>query len=206
MWSTNPSGAPYAGGYHLLVRQVSKLLCGFLQSYGCPLAACHKPLTLCFLRPSPWLVDSHHNKPSTGNNLRCSQSYVKAIGSTIFCFSPPHAWKSPCSSTRYVCAEDISRFHIFQQLSHMLPITLSSIRGRFQSSNLFPQTRSPRLKKASFGISVTHVRTATVPSSLWRNNVLGMFVQILVCPEVRPRPPTFLSSSSSGPSISFWPQ
>ena len=91
MLSRSPSGAPepkkitcsFAVSPNCKVRS----LFGFLQSYGCPHAPHHQPLTLCCLRlclHGWWTL--HPKRSSTRDNPQCSQT-CGSDGSSSFCFS-----------------------------------------------------------------------------------------------------------------------
>ena len=82
--SPPPFGAPFIG--KTICSSVVFPNCKFdsfspisFQSYGGPCAPNHQqPILLC-LFVSPWLMDTHHKKTATKNNLPCSQTYVNVM-------------------------------------------------------------------------------------------------------------------------------
>ena len=77
--SHSPSGAPYAGITRCSFVGSPHCNAKNLLSFTSHAAPLRQPLMLILLPLSPWSVDTHIKKSSTGNNLQCSQSHVNAM-------------------------------------------------------------------------------------------------------------------------------
>ena len=80
--SHSPNWCPVSTEHHLLTHCVTKWQSKQPVRFPpvlrrCPHAPHYQPLILFCFRLSPWLVDTHHKKSSTRNNLQCSQTSVK---------------------------------------------------------------------------------------------------------------------------------
>ena len=113
---------------------------GVLQSYGCPQAPQaphHQPLMRFFFRFSPWLLDTHHKKPSTGNTLQCSQTLVEMVAPlpSVFSHDMSEEVRGPPHGT---LDEDISRLLVFPHSVHCggfsssKPFSLNTFRHPFR--------------------------------------------------------------------------